>query len=371
VRRLANEQAALRRVATLVARESPAAEVFAAVAEEVGRVLQVQDTRILRYESDETATVLASWGKLGRDIPVGTRWRLDGENVSTKVLRTAQAVRKDYYGDASGDIGDRVQERGIRSAVGTPILVEGRLWGVLLVASLTEEPLPHDAEPRIREFTELVATAISNIETRSELAASRARVVAAADDERRRVVRDLHDGAQQRLVHTVVTLKLAQRALANGDGSAPELVANALTQADSANAELRELAQGILPAVLTRGGLRAGTDALASRSPVPVVVDVLGDRLPTEIEATAYFVVAEALTNVAKHSQATRATVRARSEDGMLRLEVRDNGVGCTASEGSGLIGLRDRLATLNGRLKVDSPLDGGTVLIGEIPVPG
>jgi signal transduction histidine kinase len=236
----------------------------------------------------------------------------------------------------------------------------------------TKRPqFPADAEQRMTEFTELVGTAISNIQAREDLAASRARIVAAADDERRRLVRDLHDGAQQRLVHTIISLKLANRALQPNGEPGSELVAEALAHAERANVELRELAHGILPSVLTRGGLRAGVGALASRMPVPVEVTVAVDRLPAPVEATAYFVVAESLTNVAKHSGAEHAAVVARVEDGTLQLRVRDDGVGGARPDGSGLVGLADRLAALDGQLRVDSPVDGGTLVAADIPLSG
>jgi signal transduction histidine kinase len=203
------------------------------------------------------------------------------------------------------------------------------------------------------------------------LAASRARIVAAIDEERRRVVRDLHDGAQQRLVHTIITLKLARRAVQNGEADLTALLTEALDQAEQATAELRELAHGILPAVLTHGGLRAGVDALASRMPVPVENGVSVGRLPSAVEATAYFVVAEALTNVVKHARAGRAEVAARVEDGTFRIQVRDDGVGGARPEGSGLLGLADRLAVLDGRLRVESPVDGGTLVAADFPLSG
>jgi len=194
--------------------------------------------------------------------------------------------------------------------------------------------------------------------------------VAATDQERRRVIRDLHDGAQQRLVHTILTLKLARRAVQNEREDAAALLTEALDHAEQATAELRELAHGILPAVLTRGGLRAGVHALASRMPVPVENGVSVGRLPTGIEATAYFVVAEALTNVAKHSRAQRARVSARVEEGALRIEVRDDGLGGARPDGSGLVGVSDRIAALDGRFHVDSPAGGGTLVAAAIPIP-
>ena len=279
VGRLAEEQAALRRVATLVAEERPSPEVFAAVAEEVGRVLHLEDTRIVRYEADGKATVVASWGQLASALPVGTSVSLEGVSAVALVFRTGRPARINDFTTASGSFAASLRELGVHSAVATPIVVDGRLWGALNTASLRPDPIPADTEARMGQFTELVATAISNIEARSELAASRARIVAAADEERRRVVRDLHDGAQQRLVHTVITLKLAGRAFEEGDDGA-RLLAQALDQAERANEELRELSHGVLPAILAHGGLLLGIEALASRTPVPVDIRVSTGRLP-------------------------------------------------------------------------------------------
>jgi signal transduction histidine kinase len=250
-------------------------------------------------------------------------------------------------------------------------MVEGSLWGSIGAAT-EHEQFPADTEQRMAEFTELVGTAISDIQAREDLAASRARIVAAADEERRQVVRDLHDGAQQRLVHAIISLKLAQRALqSNQAPPGSELVAEALGHAERANVELRELAHGILPSVLTRGGLRAGVQALASRMLVPVDVAVAVDRLPAPVEATAYFVVAESLTNVAKHAHASGASVEAHLGSGSLEVQVRDNGVGGARPDGSGLVGLADRLAVLHGQLRVESPPDGGTLVSADIPLAG
>ena len=196
------------------------------------------------------------------------------------IAKTLRPARVDDWDGVPGPIAAFIRdELGISSSVGSPIVVEGRLWGALAVHSQQAEPLPADTESRLENFTELVATAISNTEARTEVAASRARIVAATDDERRRVVRDLHDGAQQRLVYTIITLKLAHRACQNEQEDLPALLTEALDHAERTNAELRDLAHGILPAVLTRGGLRAGVEALASRMPVPVVTDVTVERL--------------------------------------------------------------------------------------------
>jgi signal transduction histidine kinase/uncharacterized protein YoaH (UPF0181 family) len=365
VRRLADDQAALRRLATLVARESPATEIFDVAAQELGRVLGADDMRVVRY--DDAAVIVGSWGELSESLPIGMRVPLGGENVSALIYRTGRPERVDYT-DAHGPTVEMLRGLGIHMSVGCPIVVEGCLWGAMVAASLRPGAMPPDTESRMTEFTELVATAISNLHARSELADSRARIVAATDEERRRVVRDLHDGAQQRLIHTVITLKLARRALERAEEAVP-LVTEALQQAENATAELRELAHGILPAVLTRGGLPAGVEALASRMPIPVDLDVDVDRLPTAVEATAYFVVAEALTNVAKHAGARAAAVSVRIARERLEVEVVDNGIGGARPDGTGLVGLADRVATVAGDLRVETPLCGGTRVLASIPL--
>jgi signal transduction histidine kinase len=368
--RLAEEQAALRRVATLVARGVPPEEVFAAVTEEVGRLLAVELTTLGRYEPDGTFTILATWGLGGEHFPVDSRWPLEGRNLATLVFDTGRPGRLDRYTDATGTVGLKLRDAGLSSAVGAPITVEDRVWGVMGAGSTRGSPLPEDTEARLVSFTELVATALANAASRAELMASRARILAATDEERRRVVRDLHDGAQQRVVHTIITLKLALQALAQGQDTAPALVGEALEDAEGVHVELRELAHGILPTVLTRGGLRAAVSDLASRTPVPVETDVCVGRLPTAVEATAYFVVAEALTNIAKHAHAGHAGVTARIVDATLAVDVRDNGVGGARPDGSGLVALADRLAALDGLLRVESPADGGTLVSAAIPLP-
>jgi signal transduction histidine kinase len=365
---LAKEQAALRRVATTVARESPAQEIFAKVAEEVGLLLAADSAAIQRFEPDGYGTVVGSWDELEEADRLGPGWKLEGNNVSALVYRTGRPARFDDYEKATGPAAASARKVGLRSAVGGPIFVNGRLWGEIEAATSRPDPMPEDAELRIAQFTELLATAISNIQARSDLAASRARIVATADEERRRVVRDLHDGVQQRLVHTIVTLKMARRSLEQNGQDAVTLVDEALEHAQTATDELRELAHGILPAVLTRGGLRAGVKALASRTSIPVEIDISVDRLPQAVEATAYFIAAEALTNVAKHSHANHATVKAHLEGHTLQLEVRDDGVGGARADGSGLVGLRDRLALLDRTLRVESPAGGGTLIAASIP---
>jgi signal transduction histidine kinase len=272
---------------------------------------------------------------------------------------------------AHGAIAQLTRTAGVRASVGAPIVVEGRLWGVVIANWRGEESPPADTEERMAQFAELLDTAIANADSRDQLTASRARLVTEGDEARRRVVRDLHDGAQQRLVHTIVTLKLAQRALRENNGEPESLVDEALEQAQQGNAELRELAHGILPAILTRGGLQAGVDTVVARLDRPVQVDVPAERFPAEIEASAYFIVAEALTNVMKHAHAESADVRACVQDGMLHVEVRDDGIGGADPGGHGLVGMGDRVTALGGRLKIESPAGGGTVVAATLPLSG
>jgi signal transduction histidine kinase len=255
--------------------------------------------------------------------------------------------------------------------VASPIVVSGRQWGVIVAAWKRREAVRGDTETRMAQFTELVATAVANAESRALLAASRQRIVATADETRRRLERDLHDGAQQRLVHAIVALKLAGKALDQGDEKADGLVHEALENAESANAELRELARGIMPAILTRSGLSPALEAVADRSPIPVVLDVRTDgRLPERAEVTTYFVISEALTNATKHSRASSVQVRVESIDGEVRLSIDDDGIGgADPARGSGLVGLRDRVEAVGGTLTVHSPSGGGTHLRVELPL--
>jgi PAS domain S-box-containing protein len=368
--RLAREQAALRRVATLVARGVPAAEVFSAVAEEVRRLLDAQATAIGRLEPDGTMVMVANSGNARDEMPVGRRLKLEPSMAFAGVLRTGRSARVDDYSDAPESVRGMARRMGLRCTVAVPIMVEGSLWGSIAAAT-ERERFPADAEQRMAEFTELAGTAIANAESRSALTASRARIVAASDATRRKIERDVHDGAQQRLALTVITLKMAREALEADDEAGAALVTEALEHAEQATVELRELVQGILPPVLTRGGLRRAAEALAARMPVPVEMGIDVGRLPAPVEATAYFVVAEALTNVVKHSGATQATVTARVDDGALLVQVRDDGVGGARPEGTGFVGLGDRLAVFEGQIRVESPPGGGTLVTAEIPLRG
>jgi signal transduction histidine kinase len=371
---LAAEQGALRRVATLVARQARPDEVFAAVTAEVGQVLSADFTTMSRYDADGGATVVGLWTStdVPSPIPVGDRLSLGGRNVTTLVFQTSRPARLDYSVDASGQVAEAAREWGYNTAVGVPIDVEGRLWGVVTVGSTKERSLPADTETRLAGFTELVATAIANAEAQSALTASRARIVAAADTARRRIERDLHDAAQQRLVSLALHLRsTVQAAVPPGadeltaqlDGVAAEIV--------GVVDELRELARGVHPAVLANGGLRPALKTLARRSAVPVRLDLdLDGRLPEPIELAAYYVAAETLTNAVKHANATVIDVQAVAGEGVLRVRVRDDGHGgADPSGGSGLIGLTDRVEALGGRLTFSSPPGAGTTVQAVLPL--
>jgi PAS domain S-box-containing protein len=366
---LAAQQSSLRRVATLVAEGASPSSVLDAVAAEMERVLAADAVTLSRFEHGAEVTVVAHRGSDPRRVPPGTRVSHHGENVTTMVRRAGRSARMEHHDRTYGAIAEISRSVRVRASVGAPIVVDGRLWGVAVATWRGDQSPPADTEKRMAQFTELLDTAIANADSRDRLNASRARLVTEADEARRRVVRDLHDGGQQRLVHTIVTLKLAERALRDSDGEAASLVGEALEQAERGNAELRELAHGILPTALTTGGLRAGVDAVAARLDLPVDVDVPAQRFPAEIERSAYFIVAESLTNIAKHADARHAQVRAVVDDATLHVEIRDDGIGGADPDGHGLIGLRDRATALGGRVDIDSPPGGGTAVTAKLPI--
>jgi PAS domain S-box-containing protein len=365
LQRLADEQAALRRLATLVAEGAEPRVVFDAVAEETGRLLGSTTVNLAHFTPDAINVTISGWSLRGVHVPPGERLPIDGDSINAIVLRTARPGRCDTYEGAAGRLAAHLRRLGIRSEVGAPVVVEGHVWGALIAGTDEPEPLPPGTEYRLAEFAELIATAVANATARSELVVSRARIVQAADEQRRRVVRDLHDGAQQRLVHAVITLQLAA-----GRSDAPPEVDSALEHTRAAIEELRELAHGIHPALLTSRGLAAAIEALAQRAPIPVRVDIAEERYPTPVESAAYFVAAEALTNVAKYADASAATVTATRQRERLVLAVADDGVGGAApAAGSGLAGLADRVAALAGTLVVESPPGAGTRVRAEIPL--
>ena len=326
--------------------------MFAAVTEEVGRLLQVDIATMLRYESDASATVVAAWSEDHQFVAVGTRVSSEGDNVVGAVRRTGRPARIDSYEVLSGPLASAMRELGVGSSAGSPITVAGFVWGVMVAASASSGPIVAGTEGRLGEFTELAATAVANAQSRTELTASRARIVAAADEARRHIERDLHDGVQQRLVSLALGLRLASE-IANDDGAdiRPQLaqIEEGLVGAVD---ELRELSHGIHPAILSEGGLRPALATLARRSAVPVELSLhVPARLPAPVEVGIYYVVSEALNNVAKHAQASVVDVTLEMEDALVTLTVRDDGVGgADQAEGTGLIGLGDRVHALGGQ---------------------
>jgi PAS domain S-box-containing protein len=370
-RMLTHEQAALRRVATLVAQGHDAGELFDAVAVEVGRLLSADATRLLRYQEDGTASVVGSYGASDAEIGVGSHLSFDRGRLWGRVAQSRSSERTDRRRNGSDALAKSLLAVGIAAAVAVPIVVSGRPWGAIVGAWKHPDMAGGDTEIRMAQFTELVATAVANAESGAELAASRRRIVATADQARRRIERDLHDGAQQRLVHTVLMLNLARTELGDANGSVAELVEEALANAQRGMEEVQQLARGIHPRILSSGGLRPALKTLARRSAVPVTVDMQADvRLPENVEVTAYYVASEAVTNAAKHANASEVRITVDVDDRWIVLTIGDDGAGgADPSRGSGLIGLHDRVAALGGALAVQSEPGAGTVLTAQIPV--
>ena len=372
VSELAQQQASLRRVATLVARGVPSAEVFRAVADEVAYAIDVDNTCLMRFEPDGSGTLVAAHNEAGlKAMPVGARLDLDGDNVAAMVLSTGRPARMNTHQGAAGPAAALIRDLGYRSGVGVPVIVDGRLWGTAIVGSSSKEPPPPDTESRLRDFAELVATAIANAVARAELLASRARIVAAADDARRRFERDLHDGAQQRLVSLGLMLRAVEDSIPSHLPAVKGQVSDIIAGLLAANEELRELSRGLHPAILSRGGLRPAIRNLARRSAVPVELDLdVERRLPERVEVATYYVAAEALTNAAKHAHASTVTLSIAADACGVRLSVQDDGVGgADLGNGSGLIGLKDRVEALGGGMQISSINQRGTTLIAEMPL--
>jgi signal transduction histidine kinase len=369
---LAEQQAALRRVATLVARRVELSDVYPAAVTELSTGPGIDNVVLLQYASDDAWVLLASHDERGLSkIQIGERISLDGESVAAMIMRTGAPARLDSYEGIPGPTAERVRQLGIRSAVGAPIVVDGRTWGALVIASSLAEILPPATEARIGDFADLVAIAISNAETRAELTASRARIVTAGDQARRRFERDLHDGAQQRLVSLGLELRAVEASIPPEQQDLRDRLSQAVGGLTGVSTELQEISRGIHPALLSKGGIGPAIKTLARRSAVPVTLNLEVDRrLPESVEVAAYYVVAEALTNAAKHSQASGVSIRAIAEDDELLISVSDDGLGgAGVGKGSGLIGLRDRVEALAGHLDISSPTGGGTTLVATIPL--
>jgi signal transduction histidine kinase len=367
--RIAEEQAALRRVATLVARGARPGDVFAAVSEEAVRLLRADFATMSRYRPDGSITVVAASGWAKGVFAVDSRWSYGGPNLHTAVYQTRRPARTDNH-SLAGPIGEAVRKVDVRAAVGVPVSVEGRVWGVLILGSRAG-PLPAGTEARLAGFTELAAAAIANAEAQAALTASRARIVATADATRRRFERNLHDGAQQRLVSLALELRAARAAAQKGTGDLVQQLDHLSAGLDDALDELREIARGLHPATLADGGLQPALKTLARRSAVPVHLDIHVDlRLPEQVEIAAYYTISEALTNAAKYAGASFTDIEVAESGGVLHVRVRDDGRGgADFSDGSGLIGLKDRAEALGGHFQLDSPRGAGTTLEITLPI--
>jgi signal transduction histidine kinase len=367
--RLAQEQAALRRVATLVAQGVPPVEIFSAVSNEVTGLFGAQ-AGVLRFEHEGPAVVFVGISK-AIDLPVGTRWEFQPGMASAEVYRTGRSARVDAmdWPSASGIVAGAALRLGIVSNVGSPIVVEGRLWGTMIVVS-TDAPLPFGLEGRLENFTELLATAIANAESRSELAASRRRIVAASDEARRRIERDLHDGTQQRLVSLGLSARAAEANVPTDRADLRAELSRIATGLTDAVAELQEFSRGIHPAILSERGLGPALRTLARRSSVPVSLDVAMDgRFPEPIETAAYYVASEALANAMKHARASHVEIALATRGGGLLLSIRDDGVGgADPARGSGLAGLADRVEALGGSIQLRSAAGTGTHITVDLP---
>jgi signal transduction histidine kinase len=367
---LAAEHAALRRVATLVASMPAPERVFHAVAEEAGRLLGARTAATVRF-GEQGGVVVGEWDEQdAAGFEVGVLVPYSDPDVP--VYHASQhGGRVDDYTDVPGEAARMTREAGYLSSVVAPIVAAGRTWGALFVFSTQPRHFGPDAERRLADFTELVALALESVEAYDQLHASRARIVEAGLGERRRLERNLHDGAQQRLVALSLQLRLVQRALRGEPERAEELLATAADELDHALEELRELARGLHPAVLTDRGLAAALQSLADRAPFPVDVDgVPSERFDEALEAAVYFVVAESLTNAAKYAQASGARVEMSTTNDVVTVSVRDDGRGGASLEaGTGLRGLADRVEALGGRLDVRSPLGAGTEVRTQLPL--
>lgn len=372
---LLEEQAALRRVATLVARGGSPDEVFRAAAVEVGDLLGTDIAALVRYQPNAMLTIVSYGGQSrapGVRVPVGRAVPLELSSLAEVVLETGHTAHHDVESSPEGQAA-LMRELGATSAIGAPVVVEGRLWGLLIAAWAEPDRAPANAEGRMAQFTGLLATAIANADSQAELIASRARVVTAADETRRRIERDLHDGTQQRLVSLGLELRAAEAMVPDELEDLRETVSHTADGLAEALGDLQEISRGIHPAILSRGGLGPALRALVRRSAVPVELDIRGERrLPQQVEAAAYYVVSEAVTNATKHAHASVVHVDIRETDSALELSVRDDGVGgAELGKGTGLIGLRDRVEALGGKIELASPVGRGTSLEVRLPVDG
>jgi PAS domain S-box-containing protein len=370
LRTLLDEQAALRRVATLVAQGVDAASLFETVCAETGRLVGATTVNLAHFTVDSFNLTMAGWSLRDTHVPRGTRLPLAPETINGLIRATAAPARVDDYSRGEGELATLIRERGIRSEVGAPVIVEGELWGALIAGVDSADPLPPGTEDRVARFAELVATAIANATNRSELVASRARIVAAGDQARQRIERNLHDGTQQRLVAIALDMQALQAAV----GEDTDVHANLVRVEQELRAvleDVRELSRGLHPPLLAQRGLGPSIRSLARNAPLPIDLEVeLPGRLPEPVEIATYYVISETLANTAKHARANRVSVRVNVSEAHLRAVVEDDGAGgADLAAGSGLIGLVDRVEAVGGRLSLQSSPGAGTRIAIELPL--
>lgn len=384
--RLADEQGALRRVATLVAQGVNAQDIFDAVCRETCQLLDATAVTLSHYTPDGFNVTMAGWSLNGRDLPTGTRLPIEPDTVGDAIVRTRAPARVDSWDDSPSEMAKLVRGRGVRSSLGAPIVVEGHLWGALNAGTALEEPLPAGTEFRLARFAELIATAISNTATRSELVASRARIVAAGDEARQRIERNLHDGTQQRLIAIGLDIQRIRATIGEDQDDARLGLERVENDLQSVLEDIRELSRGLHPPLLARRGLQPALLALTRESPIPVELEIDLPRRPSaQLETALYYVLSEGLTNAVKHSQASVISITiktdnargrlgdgldGRSGDATLHATIADDGVGgADPSAGSGLIGLADRVDALGGHFALETRHGGGTRIWIDLPL--
>jgi signal transduction histidine kinase len=373
VRRVLKEQEALRRVATLVARGASPSQAFWGVARELGRLLGADYATVARFESDRTVCQLACWrdprAPAPAPLPFGKRWPMGEDPLAAELYRAGRPVRL-MTSSIGSEFGGWLHSQGVVQVVACPVMVDGRLWGRVGVWFVGSRSVPDDIEVRMGEFVELVACTIAQAEYRAELIASRARLISASDATRRRIERDLHDGAQTRLVALGLALREAEERASGVDAELGGLLERTADGLSEVLTGLQEISRGLHPAVLTQAGLGPAIRTLMRRCPVPAELRITGDRrLPESIEITIYYVVAEALANVLKHASASTVHIDLSTGGGVVQLVIHDDGVGgADPRRGSGLIGLEDRVDAVEGTLEISSPVGGGTSLLVSIP---
>jgi PAS domain S-box-containing protein len=372
LRRRLGEQAALRRVATLVAAGAEPSHVFAAVAAEAAAVASADASAVVRYDAEGNGVVVGRHGGDPSSFPVGATIPVDPDSALGRVLATGVAARVEPDDASDTVLARAMRASGYRAAEAAPISIGGGPWGAIVVVGSDVDALPNEPHAALAPFADLLALAITSADAHEQLLESRSRLVAAADDERRRVERDLHDGAQQRLVTLAVQLAAARRAMGEENDRVAALLESAEAEARGALDELRDLARGLHPPVLSDHGLARALEGLARRAPLAATIEHVPEtRFPPTVEVAAYYVVAEALTNVAKHADAEHVTVAVRVSDGRLVVTVADDGRGgANPGSGTGLRGLADRVEALRGTLEITSSPSSGTLVRAELPLP-